>query len=326
LFPLLSLFTFLLLGAGNTWWARLVTAATAIVAIVQVGMPGYAKGQNYLLTGIVNPAVGYCSTLFTKEFLMQDPNFQLADSTLNTIGRSPVDIMPIDISLLLQHGLNYSPRPVIQSFAAYSPQLDSLNAGHFAGPSAPRFVLASYRTIHDKYPQWEESLTKCVLHLDYEVVSMARLKNYTDSDATHNFLLLQSGTKHIWPRFTKVGERTVNMGDTFEVNDTGSLPLYFIADVDYTAGGKVTGLLFQPPVIYVSLTTAGGATIRQRIVRSMLGEPVLIGRLVWTNTDFRNFLSGNIKACPRIVSAAFHTTAKGCEKNIHLTFYRFSNY
>ena len=330
MFPIVTVFALLLMNAGNAWWARLVALVVFAIAINNVGVPGYVRGENFLRTAIADPARGYFSRLFTKEYLMQDPNYQLPDSTLAVIGNATIDVMPTDISLLFQHGLNYCPRPLIQTYSAYSPLLDSLNAGHFRGTDKPGFVLAAYWSMQGKYTQWEESLTKCMLHLNYKVQSSVLLKNHTDTaDAGANFLFLKSDAgSNRRPIFTKLYEQTINFNDTFRINDTGSTPLYMTADIDYTPAGKIMNLLFQPPVISVAFITdeenAGVQT--KRVIRPLLKEPVLIGRLIRNTTDFRHFLSGEITQCPKIKGAVFHASRSGCKQPIHLTFCRFSNY
>lgn len=58
-----------------------------------------------------------------------------------------VDIIPWDISDLTARGYRYSPRPVIQSYSAYSPKLQILNANHFSKPDKPDFVVLRTKSI-----------------------------------------------------------------------------------------------------------------------------------------------------------------------------------
>ncbi len=60
---------------------------------------------------------------------------------LERIGSAPVDVRPWEIPLVWAYGLNWKPLPVIQDYAAYTPELDRLNADALAAPDGPRFVL-----------------------------------------------------------------------------------------------------------------------------------------------------------------------------------------
>ena len=60
---------------------------------------------------------------------------------LERIGDQPVDARPWEVGLAWAYGLNWDPLPVIQDYAAYTPELDQLNADALADPAGPRFVL-----------------------------------------------------------------------------------------------------------------------------------------------------------------------------------------
>ena len=68
--------------------------------------------------------------------------------TRAVIGSHPVDLFGIDQLMLLRNGFAYRPRPVFQTYAAYTPALMELNAQHLEGKLAPSFVMMrSVRSI-----------------------------------------------------------------------------------------------------------------------------------------------------------------------------------
>jgi hypothetical protein len=67
--------------------------------------------------------------------------YALDPQMLARIGSSPVDVRPWEIGIVWAYGLDWRPLPVIQDYAAYTPQLDELNADALASPDGPRFVL-----------------------------------------------------------------------------------------------------------------------------------------------------------------------------------------
>jgi hypothetical protein len=60
---------------------------------------------------------------------------------------SSVDSMPWDITDIPVNGLLYRPRPVIQSYSAYTPSLQELNRKHFLGKRAPTYLVMSSQSI-----------------------------------------------------------------------------------------------------------------------------------------------------------------------------------
>lgn len=65
----------------------------------------------------------------------------LPDSLRNRIGGSAIDAYPANITYMAANNLDWKPRPVFQSYCAYTPWLDGKNATFFAGNSAPHFVI-----------------------------------------------------------------------------------------------------------------------------------------------------------------------------------------
>ncbi|MFA6956580.1 MAG: hypothetical protein WC538_11980 [Thermoanaerobaculia bacterium] len=66
-----------------------------------------------------------------------------------------VHVEPWAISLAWAHGLDWSPMPVMQSYAAYTSRLDELNAAALTRPEGPAGILRQSAAIDDKYPLWE---------------------------------------------------------------------------------------------------------------------------------------------------------------------------
>jgi hypothetical protein len=328
--PLFAVFTIFLLGFGGKWQAQRLCATITGIVFVMMPLPRGNGGKGFVREAITDPIRGYFSSLYVKEDLMQDPNFQLPDDKLATIGQSTVDILPVDVSLLFQHHLNYKGRPVIQTYSAYSPMLDSLNAQHFCRAGRPRFALAALWSIEDKYAMWEESMTKCALHLNYEFVDFFKLKNHTDAnDPTATYVLLQAGNAPMrWPKFERLYDTIVNFDEVMPLHLPSDQAIYMTADVQYTGVGKLTNLLYQPPILTVSLYTDSAFTksMTKRVIRPLLQEPQLINKQIVGNGEYRDFLTGHISSCRQVTGFAFHNTGNSCKRQIKLTFYKFANY
>nr|MDQ3072622.1 hypothetical protein [Bacteroidota bacterium] len=66
---------------------------------------------------------------------------KLSDSALMLIGKKTVDFYPWNFVFAPANDLNWQPRPVLQSYASYTPWIDAQNAKHFAGGKAPDFLV-----------------------------------------------------------------------------------------------------------------------------------------------------------------------------------------
>ncbi|GEM_PF-3425172 len=65
----------------------------------------------------------------------------LETDTLKKIAHSSIDFYPMDVSYVYANTLNWTPRPIFQSYITYTPYLDKKNADFFKSEKAPQFIL-----------------------------------------------------------------------------------------------------------------------------------------------------------------------------------------
>ena len=88
---------------------------------------------------------------------------RLPESLRSTIGSTPVDIYPWELSYLPANGLRWANRPLPASYAAYTPTLDDLNAAFFGSAAPPRYLLwhtdAGVESLDGRHLFWDEPRT-----------------------------------------------------------------------------------------------------------------------------------------------------------------------
>ncbi|MGC4040930.1 MAG: hypothetical protein QM710_09165 [Flavobacterium sp.] len=97
-------------------------------------------------------------------------NNGLPQNILGKINTNTVDVFPWNIQLLIENKLNYLPRPVMQSYSAYTKYLEDMNFCFYNSEKAPRFVLYDYASIDNRYPFFDESKVGIVLNKNYRLV------------------------------------------------------------------------------------------------------------------------------------------------------------
>ena len=70
----------------------------------------------------------------------------------HTIGSAKVDVVPVGIDYVRANHWNWRPRPVMQSYSAYTPYLDNLNATLFTRPEAAKHILLHWFFIDGRSP------------------------------------------------------------------------------------------------------------------------------------------------------------------------------
>jgi hypothetical protein len=87
------------------------------------------------------------------------------------IGANTVDVFGSLQAYALLNGLNYQPRPVFQSEAAYSPELEALNVQFYLSGKAPEFVLFELSAPDHHFRILEEAPASLVVLINYEKIS-----------------------------------------------------------------------------------------------------------------------------------------------------------
>lgn len=173
--------------------------------------------------------------------------YPLPPAVVDELRQGTVDVVPWDIQLAFAYGLQWDPQPVLLSYAAYRPYLDHLDAQHFVGPQAPRFVLYVATSIDGRYPLFDEPETYRVLFQRYQV-----------RERISNLLILERRPDGPPPPERQSNSVTGRLGQWIPVPSHGDLRLYGGVQVGYTLLGQAMYLLHLPPELHIRFKYGGG--------------------------------------------------------------------
>ncbi len=193
---------------------------------------------------------------------------------LYKIGHSTVDIIPSAISEIYYNNLNYDPRPV---GGAYDEYLDQKNYEKYTSPTAPGYIIFSFGSIDNRYPFWDESITK-----------QAMLSNYKLDDVDSFYILLKKRERPLKINFINEKRIKLELGKEYKIDSTSNL-LYLYADVKYNLLGKIKRFLFQPPPLYVILTYNDGTSVSYQAILPIIKTGVLLNQKIETIGDAARF-------------------------------------
>ena len=181
-----------------------------------------------------------------------------------------VDIYSFGQSILLAHGLPWAPRPVLQSYSAYSPKLADANARHLESATAPDNVLLRLEPIDGRLPSLEDGPSWLPLLARYEVTAMlgqTALLHKMPGAPDQDLLGRRTGPEqHLLNEAVPIPPRTG--------------PLWAWIDVTPTTWGRVASAAFKPPPLGITLTLGGGRTKTFRFVSGMGQAGFLLAPLV----------------------------------------------
>ncbi len=195
-----------------------------------------------------------------------------------------VDIYSYNQNYVLYNNFNWKPRPIFQSYSAYSPKLLKLNRDHLYN-NGPEYIIYKTQTIDNRFPLLDDSLWfREVLH------------NYTPIMEEAGFLLFKKKYKVLQlSQLQTVNIYNGKMNEQLDIQNDGKLK-YVTLDVKYSILGKIRSILFKPPEVNMAITLANGQERNFRIIPGMAQEPFLLSPLNESNDDIAQTLAGlNVK-------------------------------
>ncbi|MDZ4844867.1 MAG: hypothetical protein SH857_04880 [Chitinophagales bacterium] len=260
---------------------------------------------------------GYCIDLLTDNKYKSEFDekkiepIKLNEIQLRNISNKTVDILPEDISVIYRHKLNYSPRPLIQSYSAYSLFLDSLNYKKYVSPTAPKFLLLYNKRIDQRVPFWDESVTKRAMLSNYELIETA--DRYDSS-----YLLLKEKTIPVRYSVVVIDSFSSETESVIDIpQDSANVYLYL--DIQYSRWGKLKRLFFQAPILEIEFIYDDDTRMVYRCLPKIANTGVLINKLVRTNQDAYNFYKGKHGQLRKIVQFKLRPKS-GFDSKIQIKF------
>ena len=137
----------------------------------------------------------------------------LGENVVRIIGTQPVDIYPWETSFVPANDLNWQPRPVFQSYVAFTPWLDRQNALFFDSPKSPKYILwqvdrwrGEVSSIDERYLLNDEPLTIYEIFDHYKLILRDTKIALFERVQTNNFKkpVLMRNEKGYWDEWIKV--------------------------------------------------------------------------------------------------------------------------
>ncbi|HTU99950.1 MAG TPA: hypothetical protein VMF13_05405 [Luteitalea sp.] len=185
-----------------------------------------------------------------------------------------VDVYGHHQAYALAQGLPYRPRPVFQSYGAYTSALADLNRRTLESAQGVRHVLFDVETPDFRYPLLDDGASVPVLLARYDV-----------RGKKGPFIHLERRPE---PRRVQVVPLRVlegRVGETITLGDTPDT-LWGTIAIGRTLWGRLLTTAYKLPPINVFVTTADGTQHQHRLLRDVAGSGMLISPLVPTHDDF----------------------------------------
>lgn len=193
-----------------------------------------------------------------------------------------IDVMPWDVGIFyLQSSLHWDPRPILQSYQAYTPWLDEQDADFLRSAAAPDYIVYSYLTVDDRYAAFDEPATFRAVLDDYRLAG----------DLGTRAVLLQRIAGGTVPE-TVVGTTCANLGTAVDIPQRSGVRTFARVNMTRTVLGSALNLLAKAPEARVTLNTAAGSSDR-RLVQAVADEGLYVSNYLTTSPDIGVAMAGS---------------------------------
>jgi hypothetical protein len=212
------------------------------------------------------------------------------------VGGEPADLISTTQGVLLLNQLNYHPRPIFQSYSAYTPDLLERNAAFYRSEQAPAFVLCHLEPIDHRFPALEDGLLLLELFRRYRLAANEKefllLKRLADAGSTEPM------------EHPVLFQRTIAFGEEVRLDELGSMPKLLSVRIEDTLSGRLRKALFRPPYVFLNLKTQNDGASSYRLIPSMARCDFLLDPLLRDHTDLEALYTG--QPLPRVCSFSIH--------------------
>jgi hypothetical protein len=227
------------------------------------------------------------------------------------VGRETIDVINFDQYSVLREHLNYHPRPVFQSYSAYTPALLKQNLCFYQSSSAPQFVFARLQTVDWRYPAQDDSLLLEELP-----------RRYLIAKEGNDFLLLHR--KPVQPAGELVREklpmRRVSFGQEIELPETANCAIELRAIFKPSIYGAARAFLVQAAEVSLVLTDGKHGQHTGRLIPEMAAAGFLVQPLLESDKDFADFMAARPGRLVRSIRFEPVSATGNCWSQINIQF------
>lgn len=233
---------------------------------------------------------------------------------------SSVDVYSYAQDVALAAGVEYRPRPTVQSYLAYTPELAVRNREFLQGDRAPQSILFQPQPIDSRYPSMEDGLSWPDLLSRYEL-----------KDARHALLLLARIANPRPYQLTEISKLTGKIDQW--IDNPAPLELTWATiDLRPKQADRVTQMFYKPATVFIEVKTTRGSTIRFRLLPAVARGGFLLSPMVTDSMSFGFLASENrnellreqLVAQFRITTVTWADLPGGYEPDFGVTFSRLA--
>jgi len=268
------------------WFSLAAALGVGCLQIIQPGLPGNCPRDAETRFVTNYSAMGHLGSLPAKWENEFNHAAQPADLpwVRQIIGKQSIDLFNYDQGVVLLNRFNYKPRPIFQSYSAYTPALMSRNLRFYQSPQAPDYILWNHSSIDDRFPTLDDALLIPELPRAYQPVL---------EEGSYILLKKQSTLPARRLDQTPLLDRSLSLDEVLILPKLDGTPIWIRAKLRLNKLGKLRAFLYKPPLIRLTVTDETGRETSWRILPRVAREGFLLSPFLETQSDFAAFCRGH---------------------------------
>lgn len=187
------------------------------------------------------------------------------------------DIYPFDQSLLIASENIWNPRPIFQSYHAYTNKLADLNKAFLESANAPDNIFFRIESIDGRFPSNDDGLSWPVI-----------LNKYMPNGFVGQFLILEKKTSQP----TQTTGLTLLQAN-YQLNSWIKLPqvnkpIWASIDIEQSWTGKIKRLIFKSSFLVISIRMNNGESKQFRLIPENSKQTFLLSPLIENAREFNS--------------------------------------
>ncbi|MGC9942496.1 MAG: hypothetical protein ABSE48_11720 [Verrucomicrobiota bacterium] len=262
--------------------AGLVCAAT-LFASFAVGYPNPPFGffQELIWTfspyNLFAPLAGACTNRLRVDYEKQRAD--LREITPLKAVQGGTDLYSFCQNALFANGLDYRPRPAIQSYSAYTPYLAEMNADWLRTDRAAPNLFFAVQQFDSRFPSQDDGLSWPELLTRYDIKGL--------SSGSGKYLCLSRSPTPRAYRLKALQEATVTLGRPFDIPSMTNGPVWADIGINKTFEGDLLSVFYKPTILLADLKLADGSEQVCRLIPGIVRAGFLLSPYIADNSSFQ---------------------------------------
>jgi hypothetical protein len=195
-----------------------------------------------------------------------------------------VDVYTTSQYIAIAHGWRWDPRPVLQSYSAYTPALARMNAQHLTGARAPDGVLFALDAIDFQLPALADGPSWPILLSQYGVEWLSKRRQPAGGQPVA-YLRHEPDWRRITIIRTPLLAQKVALGQRLKLPPSDAVLFATIA-IRPDIYGQFEQFLFKNPRLYINFRFPDGGIGRYRFIPGMARAGFIISPVVADTAQF----------------------------------------